>query len=58
MARALSCAGMSKVDGLDPKPENRVFAAKFANVPIMLRKFISASAANCCLLVGLLARVA
>jgi hypothetical protein len=50
MARALSCVGMSKVDGLDPKPENRVFAAKFANVPIMLRKFISASAANCCLL--------
>jgi hypothetical protein len=31
-------AGLSKVDGLDPKPENRVFAGKFASVPIMLRK--------------------
>ena len=30
-------AGMSKVEGLDPKPENRVFAAKFGNVPVMLR---------------------
>jgi len=28
---------MSKVEGLDPKPENRVFAAKFGNVPVMLR---------------------
>ena len=31
-------AGLSKVDGLDPKPENRVFAGKFASVPIMLRE--------------------
>ena len=25
------------MEGLDPKPENRVFAAKFGNVPVMLR---------------------
>ena len=49
----MSCAGMSKVDGLDPKPENRVFAAKFANVPIMLREFTSASASGCKLLPSL-----
>lgn len=33
----LVALGLSVVANLDPKPENRVFAAKFGSVPIMLR---------------------
>lgn len=34
---AFGRAGLSKVEGLDPKPENKVYAGKFASVPVMLR---------------------
>ena len=33
----IASLGLGVVSNLDPKPENRVFAAKFGGVPIMLR---------------------